>query len=109
METIAEQKNEKACYAILALQKKAGNLLPSMAKRQTQMYKPKNAAEKKNHIKIRFEVRQMILKRFKELQDGGSVLSFLDDSQISNLADQAANYVMTCEKINISLKRRFRC
>jgi hypothetical protein len=80
-----------------------------MPKRKTQMYKPKNAAEKKNHIQIRFVIRQALLKRLNELSDYGGPISTLDDCQICAVADRLASVIMLEEKINISLKREKPC
>lgn len=73
------------------------------------MSRPKNAAEKKNHIAIRFVIRQALLKRLNELAALGGPISTFDDSQLCGLSERLASVIMTEEKINISLKRNKPC
>jgi hypothetical protein len=67
--------------------------------------KPKNAAGKRNHTRIAFEIRNALLIRFKDLSDIGSLLSVFNDAEIASLAERAMSAIMHCEKIMISLKR----
>lgn len=70
------------------------------------MPKPKNAAEKRNHLSIHYFVRQPILVALLEQWLKGGVLSMLDQNQINEVAELGAAAVMRSEKLTISLRRK---
>ena len=70
---------------------------------------PKNASEKRNHIKIWYEIQQPILRALREKHYEGGVMSMLDDQQIVRISEWATMSVVKNEAIKISLKRKKRC
>jgi hypothetical protein len=71
--------------------------------------KPKNAAGKRNHGKIYFVIQQPLLKKLREKQSTGCVLSLLSDPQLVAIAEIMTKVVMRNEDITICLKRKKRC
>lgn len=69
----------------------------------------KTAAQKKNRVKIRFEIRQAILKKLLEHNDQGGLLSGYSEFQLNEIATNAATGIMESEKIGVSLRRRKPC
>ena len=66
----------------------------------------KTAAQKKNRVKIRFEIRQAILKEFLKLNDNDQILTGFSEYQLNVIANAGATGVMQSEKIDIILRRR---
>ena len=67
--------------------------------------KPRNASQKRNHLAIRYAVRQPILVALVEKHYAGGVLSLLNDLQLAELADVVSTAVMRNEQIQITVKR----
>jgi len=71
--------------------------------------KPKNASEKRNHIKIWYDIRAPIFKKLSDLHRAGGILSLFNVVQLDDLADAVTKCVMKNEDIEICLKRRRTC
>ena len=67
--------------------------------------KPKSASQKRNHVAIRYELRQPILKALVEKHYQGGVLSLLSDAELADVADAMTTAMMHNEAVSISRKR----